>query len=96
VTPPCFTMPEKVSEIIRNTTRPDFDAIEVGGKVTHFNGSGLISTTDHGAAAEVKARYGSEVVVIEKAENPPEPGRRRVFTVPQMPWKMEKPNADSV
>jgi hypothetical protein len=84
-------MAKKVCEIIRNTTRPGFDAIEVGGAVKRFPAnSGLITTEDHAAAREVKDRYGSDVVVIEGAEDPPKPGERRLWTVPELPWKRKK------
>lgn len=74
-------------EVVRNTTRPGFDAVDTGKRRLRFGRSGAFTVDDPGEAAEIQARYMKrsvgDVVVIETDH----PQRGALWVVPEMPWK---------
>lgn len=87
-------------QVVKATTNPNVKGIRIDGKDMNFGDKARAFTVeDPGLAREIEARFGrhgSEVpgtcvtVPIRNAHR--EPGHTYVFTVPEMPWKKEKPN----
>jgi hypothetical protein len=89
---------KKLVEIIRATTRQTFTDIELGGKSVPFPHNGRILTDDTIAANEARSQYGGDIVVVETDAREPgnrPPGTRRYWSVPEMPWKKDKPNGSN-
>lgn len=96
---------DKVYEVVRATTRPMGDTLDVDGHKVKLdrNGRGLV--TDPGLARALNERHGWETpqgdasVVVTELEAYNETrhrGRteRFVFSVPDLPWKKNKDDAD--
>lgn len=75
-------MTDTTYQIIKATTRPGFDAVEVDGKQMPFSGEGFCRIKDPGVAAEVRARYGGDVTVTPvRISHPSDRGHKYTFRI---------------
>ena len=81
----------KKYQIIRSTTRENFEAVEVGGRRLKFGKHGAFNVADAGLAREIRQRYGQDrrgtgEVAVAEIEERPVAGQPTVFRNPGVPW----------
>ena len=72
----------------------NFTKVEAGGKVMPFNAEGRLAVDDEAVAAEIREKYPRTATVTRvTASHPSDRGHKYFFSVPELPWHKELPNA---
>jgi hypothetical protein len=80
-------------QVVKRTPRADVKGIKVNGKAYKFGQGNMFTVDDPGLAREIHDNHGQggdgDVLVVP-TERKPQPGRRRTWTVPALPWHKDK------